>query len=211
MEVVGVEEGGGGDGYGFVAGGEECPAVGAAFGDVEYLALFESVQYWQIVDAALRSLRELKTRLATRHEVAVLDADEVAVGVVVGDLEPVDAVAVAPGGEAAPADDAWVEAAGVEEEGFGGGAEVGAVEEGGVAGGVEREPLPGPSPWGERCGMLGFAGAVGEVEAGLLEVFVEEVADEVDGVAVGVADEAAVGVLPYVERQTGVVVVVEGA
>ena len=57
----------------------------------------------------------------------------------------------------------------------------------------------------------GLYGAVGEVEAGLLEVFVEEVADEVDGVAVGVADEAAVGVFPYVERQTGVVVIVEGA
>ena len=57
----------------------------------------------------------------------------------------------------------------------------------------------------------GLHGAVGEVEAGLLEVFVEEVADEVDGVAVGVADEAAVGVFPHVERQTGVVVVVEGA
>ena len=57
----------------------------------------------------------------------------------------------------------------------------------------------------------GLYGAVGEVEAGLLEVFVEEVADEVDGVSVGVADEAAVGVLPYVEGQTGVVVVVEGA
>ncbi len=129
-------------------------------------------------------------------------------------MEPVGAGAVAPGGEAAPADDAWVEAALVEEEVAGGGAEVGAVEEGGVAGGVEVSLTPGPSPWGEGCGMLGFAGAVGEVEAGLLEVFVEEVADEVDGVdgvAVGVADEAAVGVFPYVERQTGVVVVVEGA
>ena len=57
----------------------------------------------------------------------------------------------------------------------------------------------------------GLYGAVGEVEAGLLEVFVEEVADEVAGVAGGVADGAAVGVLPYVERQTRVVVVVEGA
>ena len=36
-------------------------------------------------------------------EVAVLDADEVAVGVEVGYLEPVGALAVAPGGEAAPA------------------------------------------------------------------------------------------------------------
>ncbi len=48
-----------------------------------------------------------------------------------------DALAVAPGGEAAPADDAWVEAALVEEETACFGAEVGAVEEGGVAGGVE--------------------------------------------------------------------------
>ena len=45
----------------------------------------------------------------------------------------------------------------------------------------------------------------------LLEVFVEEVADEVDGVAVGVADEAAVGVLPHVEGEGWVTVVVEGA
>ena len=144
-------------------------------------------------------------------EVTVLDADEVVVLVEVGDLEPVGALAVLPGGEAAPADDAGVEVTLFEEEVAGFGAQVGVLEEGGVAGGVEGSLTPGPSPWGEGCGMLGFAGAVGEVEAGLLEVFVEEVADEVDGVAVGVADEAAVGVLPYVERQTSVVVVVEGA
>ena len=45
-----------------------------------------------------------------------------AVAVVVGDLEPVGALAVAPGGEAAPADDSGVEVALGEEEGFGGGA-----------------------------------------------------------------------------------------
>ena len=104
-----------------MACGEECPAVGGAFGDVECFSFFKLVQYWQIIDATLRSLWELKAWLAAGCEVAVLDADEVAVGVVVGDLEPVGALAVAPGGEAAPADDAWVEAAGVEEEvaGFG--------------------------------------------------------------------------------------------
>lgn len=47
----------------------------------------------------------------------------------------------------------------------------------------------------------GLYGAVGEVEAGLVEVFVEEVAYEVDGVAVGVADEAAVGVAAWVEGE----------
>ena len=68
------KEGGGGDGYGFVAGGEECPAVAAAFGDVECFSFFKLVQYWQIVDAALRSLRELESRGAAGGEVAVLDA-----------------------------------------------------------------------------------------------------------------------------------------
>ncbi len=57
------KEGGGGDGDGFVAGGEECPTVAAALGDVEYLALFESVQYWQIVDGALGSFREAEAGL----------------------------------------------------------------------------------------------------------------------------------------------------
>jgi hypothetical protein len=69
-------------------------------------------------------------------EVTVLDADEVAVGVEVGDLEPVGALAVLPGGEAAPADDAGVETADFEEEVAGFGAEVGVLEEGGVAGNV---------------------------------------------------------------------------
>ena len=39
----------------------------------------------------------------------------------------------------------------------------------------------------------------------------EEVHDEVDGAAVGVADEAAVGVFTEVEGEGGVMVVVEGA
>lgn len=147
LEVVGVEEGGGGDGDGFVSCGEECPAVGGAFGDVEGVAFVEAVEDGEVVDGALGSFREAEARFGAGGEVAVLDADEVAVGVVVGDLEPVDALAVAPGGEAAPADDARVEAAGVEEEVAGFGGEVGAVEEVGVAGGVE--------------GGLGFMGFMG--------------------------------------------------
>ena len=47
--------------------------------------------------------------------------------------------------------------------------------------------------------------------AGFFEVFVEEVHDEVDGAAVGVADEAAVGVASGVEGEGWVVVGVEGA
>lgn len=52
MEVVGVEEGGGGDGYGFVAGGEECPAVGGAFGDVEGFIFLEAVEDGEVVNGA---------------------------------------------------------------------------------------------------------------------------------------------------------------
>ena len=115
-----------------MAGGEECPTVGGAFGDVEGFVFLEEVEDGEVVDGAAGSFRE-----GAWGEVAVLDADEVAVGVEVGDLEPVDAVAVAPGGEAAPADDAWVEAALVEEETACFGAEVGAVEVLLVAGGVE--------------------------------------------------------------------------
>lgn len=56
-----------------------------------------------------------------------------------------------------------------------------------------------------------MVGAVGEPRAGFGEGFVEEVHDEVDGAAVGVADEAAVAVPSHVEGEWGVVVGVEGA
>lgn len=68
---------------------------------------------------------------------AVLEPDEVTLAVEVGDLQPGDAVAVAPGGEAAPADDAWVEVPDVEEKMACFGAEVGVAEVGLVAGGIE--------------------------------------------------------------------------
>ena len=63
-------------------------------------------------------------------------------------------------------------------------------------------------PGGETAG---HSGAVGEPLAGFGEGFVEEVHDEVDGAAVGVADEAAVGVFSHVEGEGGVMVGVEGA
>ena len=59
--VFGFEEGCGGDGEGFVAGGEHGPAVGAAFGDVEVFALFEQVQDGEVVDAALGAGWEAET------------------------------------------------------------------------------------------------------------------------------------------------------
>ena len=59
-------------------------------------------------------------------------------------------------------------------------------------------------------GLMGFDGVVGEPGAGLAEVLVECLHNEVDGAAVGVADEATVGVASGVEGEGGVVVVVEG-
>ena len=46
------QEGGGGDGDGFVACGEECPAVGAALSYVEVFAWLQETEDGQIVDAA---------------------------------------------------------------------------------------------------------------------------------------------------------------
>ena len=46
------------DGDGFVAGWEEAPAVGAAFGDVEGFAGLQEAEDGQVVDAALGALRE---------------------------------------------------------------------------------------------------------------------------------------------------------
>ena len=55
------KEGGGGDGDGFVAGGEECPAVGGAFGDVEVVAFVEAVEDGEVVDGAAGAGGELKS------------------------------------------------------------------------------------------------------------------------------------------------------
>ena len=55
----------------------------------------------------------------TRAETSVLDTYELAVRIVIRDLEPGGAVAVGPGGEAAPADYGRVELAFLKEEGAG--------------------------------------------------------------------------------------------
>ena len=53
-------------------------------------------------------------------KIPILYSDKFSLGVEVGDLEPVGALAVAPGGEAAPADDSGVEVALGDEEMAGG-------------------------------------------------------------------------------------------
>ena len=82
------EEGGRGDGDGLVAGGEHGPAVGAAFGNVEWLAWAKHIQYRQVVNTALGALGESESRQGATNEVAVLDANEMALAVVIRYLQP---------------------------------------------------------------------------------------------------------------------------
>ena len=56
------EQGGRWDGDGFVACGEEGPAVGAALGDVEVFAWLQEVQDGQVVDAASGTAREAEAK-----------------------------------------------------------------------------------------------------------------------------------------------------
>ena len=46
-----------------MAGGEECPAVGGAFGDVERFAGTEEVEDGEVVDGAVGAAGELESRL----------------------------------------------------------------------------------------------------------------------------------------------------
>ena len=125
-----MKGGGTGDGNGFVACREETPAVGTAFGNVERLSWFQMLQNLQIVDVAFGAFGETETRSlwfqvqSSMFQVTPLDSRQVAVGIVVGRLEPVVAVAILPGGDAAPADDAWVKPSLIEEEPAGGRREV---------------------------------------------------------------------------------------
>lgn len=59
--VPGREEGGRGDGDGFVAGREHGPTVGATFRDVEFLAWAQELQDGQVVDAATAAVGEAET------------------------------------------------------------------------------------------------------------------------------------------------------
>ena len=75
---------------------EHRPAVGAAFGDVECLALLKPVEDGQIVDAALCPIGKAETRQITFREKAVLDADQMALPVEVGNLQPIRVLLVPP-------------------------------------------------------------------------------------------------------------------
>ena len=52
LQLALMKGGGAGDGNGLMACGEEAPAVGTAFGNVEWLSGFQMLQDLQIVDVA---------------------------------------------------------------------------------------------------------------------------------------------------------------
>ena len=144
------EQGDRGYGDGFVACREHGPAVGAAFCYVERLAGAEQVEHGQVVDATFRAAGEAEPWHCAPHEVAVLHAHQLALAAVVGDLQPADALLVAPRGEAAPADHSRVESALIEEKAARGLVEEGVLEVAGVVAGIEWSLL---LPfWGEGLG-----------------------------------------------------------
>ena len=143
-------------------------------------------------------------------EVAVLQSHEPHVGVVVGRLQPMGAVAVGPRGEAAPGDDPWVQPSLLEEKLAGGVAEPRVLEEAGVAGRVEGFVSFLPGPWA-REGQRVDPHASVQPSAGLGEGHPQPPHHEVDRAAPRPAGEAAEGVAARVERQARAMVVVEGA
>ena len=168
------------------------------------------IQDLQVVDVAFTSLRKSESRAGTFHQISPLNTCKVSGGIVIRSLEPVVAVAILPGGDAAPADDTRVEVALVEEELTGGGTEVRALEIARITTGIETV---GFLLDGLRVGILGEDDVtiVGEPLAGFDERELQVVHDKVDRASVGVAHVAFVGVLADVEVEAGVPVVVKGA
>ena len=59
---MGFQQCGRWDGDGFVATGKECPTIGTAFGNVEFFAGLEKLEYWQVVDMAVATVRKSEAR-----------------------------------------------------------------------------------------------------------------------------------------------------
>ena len=120
------------------------------------------------------------------------------------------AIAILPGGDAAPADHTGVKMALVEEELAGGRTEVGTLEIALVARSIK--PV-GFLLHGLRVGILGEddVGIVCQPLAGVHKRELQVVHHQVNGAAVGIAHIALVGVAAHIEVEAGMPVVVEGA
>lgn len=203
------------DGDGLTPRREHRPTVAATLRDEKLVARLQAVDYGQVVDAAPRPSRESEagniSRLAV-VEVPVLHPYEVALAVVVGRGEPVDALAVGPGGESAPSRHPRVDASLVEEEAPCRPVEPWVLEEPPVSRGIE-----GALAFSLRlCRRFPLreddAVGVGKPLARLRKVEPEVSHHEVDGThALLHAHEASAGVPPGVVDEAGVMIVVERA
>ena len=139
-----------------------------------------------------------------------LNTCKVSGGIVIWRLQPVVAIAILPGGDAAPADHTGVKVALIEEELAGGRTEVGTLEIALVAGSVK--PV-GFLLYGLRVGILGEddVRVICQPLAGVHKRELQVVHHQVNGAAMGIANVTLVGVLAHIEVQAGMPVVVERA
>ena len=215
LPVLVREQRGRRDGDGLASRREHRPAVAAALGDEKLVARLQAVDYGQVVDAAPRPTWESEAghiSCLAVVEVPVLHPDEVALPIVVGRGEPVDALSVGPGGESAPSRHPRVDAPLVEEKSPCRPVEPWVLEEPQVSRGIEaslafRLRLCRRFPLREDDAV-----GVGKPLARLREVESEVSHHEVDGShALLHAHKASAGVPLNVVDEAGVMIVVEGA
>ena len=95
-EVEGSEKSGRRDSDSLVSAREHGPAVGATFGDVEFVAGTKEVGHGEVVDVACGSAGESESWECSWCEVTVLKSDEIPRVVEVRYLQPWVMVAVGP-------------------------------------------------------------------------------------------------------------------
>ena len=203
------------DGDGLTPRREHRPTVAATLGDEKLVARLQTVDYGQVVDAAPRPSRESEAGNVSRLavvEVPVLHPYEVALSVVVGRGEPVDALSVGPGGESAPSRHPRVDASLVKEEAPCRPVEPWVLEEPPVSRGIEGALAIGLRLCRRFPLREDDAVGVGKPLARLREVEPEVSHHEVDGThALLHAHKASAGVAPGVVDEAGVMIVVERA
>lgn len=203
------------DGNGLAPRREHRPTVAATLGDEKLVARLQTVDYGQVVDAAPRPSRESEAgnvSLLAVVEVPILHPYEVALAVVVGRGEPIDALSVGPGGESAPSRHPRVDASLVEEEAPCRPVEPWVLEEPPVSRGIEGALAFSLRLWRRFPLREDDAVGVGKPLARLREVEPEVSHHEVDGShALLHAHKASAGVASGVVDEAGVMIVVERA
>ena len=92
-----------------MTGREQSPAVGATLGNPEFIARLQPLQNRQVVDAAFGALGESESGQATLHQVAVLNAHQTALLIIVRYLQPRHFLSVLPRSQPTPANHALIQ------------------------------------------------------------------------------------------------------